>query len=76
MTTLDELKKIVARVAHCNVDGVSLETPLKDIDADSLHWVQIILAAEETYNIEIDLDKMTEITTVGELVNYIQSLAR
>ena len=45
MSILEELKKIIARIAHCSADEISLETALQDIKADSLHWVQIIIAA-------------------------------
>jgi acyl carrier protein len=76
MAILDDIKKIIARIAHCSADEISLDTALKDIKADSLHWVQIIIAAEEAYNIEIDIDKMTEFTTIGDFVNYIESLAK
>ena len=76
MSILDELKKIIARITHCSADEISLETTLKYINADSLHWVQIIIAAEDALNIEIDIDKMTEFTTIGDFVNYIESLAK
>ena len=76
MSIQDELKKIIARIAHCSADEISPETALKDINADSLHWVQIIIAAEELFNIEIDMDKMTEFTTIGDFVNYIENLVK
>lgn len=76
MAILDEIQKIIARIAHCSTDEIGLETALKDIKADSLHWVQIIIAAEEAFNIEIDIDKMTEFTTIGDFVNYMESLIK
>ena len=74
MATLDELKKIIARIAHCGVDEIEIDTSLGDIKADSLHWVQIIIAAEELFNIEIDIEKMKEFTTIRDLVSYIDGL--
>jgi acyl carrier protein len=74
MTTLDELKKIVARIAHLNADEIGIDTALADIKADSLHWVQTIIAAEELFNIEIDIEKMKEFSTVRNLVDYIDGL--
>lgn len=76
MPILDELKKIIARIAHCSADEINLDTPLKDIKADSLHWLQIIIGAEAAFNIEIDFDKMTDFTTIGDIVNYVESLTR
>jgi acyl carrier protein len=74
MATLDETAKIIARIAHCGADEIKAETALKDIKADSLHWVQIIVAAENAYDIEIDFDKMKEFSTVGDFASYIDSL--
>ena len=76
MSTLDELKRIIARIAHCSPDEINLETALKDIKADSLHWVQIIVAAENTFNIEIDIDRMKDFTTIEDFVKYIESCVK
>lgn len=76
MSTLDELKRIIARIAHCSADEINLETALKDIKADSLHWVQIIVAVENAHNIEIDIDRMKDFTTIEDFVKYIESLAK
>ena len=74
MTTLDELKKIIARIAHCSADEIEIDTAFGDIKADSLHWVQIIIATEELFNIEIDIEKMKGFTTIRNLVSYIDGL--
>ena len=76
MSTLDELKRIIARIAHCSPDEINLETALKDIKADSLHWVQIIVAAENTFNIEIDIDRMKDFTTIKDFAKYIESCVK
>jgi len=36
--------------------------------------VQIIIAAEESFNIEIDIEKMKEFSTIEDLVSYIDGL--
>jgi acyl carrier protein len=64
----------MARITHCNADDVQAETLLKDIKADSLHWVQIIVGIESATNVEIDFDKMKEIASIDDLVKYIDSL--
>ena len=74
MSTLDELKKIIARIARCGAQEIEAGTALKDIKADSLHWVQIVIAAEELFNIEIDIEKMKDFATIGDMVAYIDSL--
>lgn len=76
MATLDEVKKIIARITHSSADEIGPETALKDIKADSLHWVQIIVAVENAFNIEIDFDKMQEFATIADFINYIESCAK
>ena len=76
MSTLDEVKKIIARITHSSADEISLETALKDIKADSLHWVQIIVAVENAFNIEIDFDRMQEFTTIADFIKYIESCVK
>ncbi len=74
MSTLEEVRGTIARIARCRPDEISPETALKDIKADSLHWVQIIVALENAYNIEIDIDRMQEFATVGDFIGYIEGL--
>ena len=74
MPTLDELRKVIARITRCSEQEISMETALKDIKADSLHWVQIIVGVENVLDIEIDTDRMKEFTTIGDFVKYIDSL--
>jgi len=73
MPTLDELSRIIAKVTHSRAEDIALETALKDIKADSLHWVQIIIAVETVFNIEVDIDKMRGFTTIGDFVAYIDN---
>ena len=78
MSTLEELRKNIARVTRCSEQEINPETALKDIKADSLHWVQIIVGVENALDIEIDMDRerMQEITTIGDFVTYIDSFIK
>lgn len=71
MSTLDQVRGIMAKVARCNGDEIDFDTALKDIKADSLHWLQIIIRIETDFNIEIDFDRMRELITIGDFVGYI-----
>ena len=74
MSTLETVKSVMARITHCNEDDIQAETLLKDIKADSLHWVQIIVGIESATDVEIDFDKMKEIASIDDFVKYIDSL--
>ena len=74
MPTLQHLREIMARIARLNGDEIGLDTALKDVKADSLHWLQIIIRVESDINIEIDFERMRELTTIGDFTDYIDTL--
>ena len=78
MSTLDELRKNIARVTRCSEQEITPEIALKDIKADSLHWVQIIVGVENALDIEIDIDgeRMEEMATIADFVKYIEGFIK
>lgn len=68
-----------SRVVNIIVDLLGVEesdvTPeasfRKDLEADSLDLVELIMAFEEEFNGEISDEEAQKITTVGEAVEYI-----
>lgn len=73
MSTLDELRKVIAKITHCDEQEINLDTALKDVKADSLNWLQIIIGVEMAFDIEIDIDRLKELTTIQDFVNYMDS---
>ncbi len=75
MPALEELKKSIVKITRCSEEEIKPETALKDIRADSLHWVQIIVSVETALDIEVDIDneKMQELETVADFVKYIET---
>ena len=72
-STLDKLRRIVARRADCDEEEINLETILSELRIDSLDWVQIIATVEGTFNVEIDIERMSDFGTIADLVDYIDS---
>jgi acyl carrier protein len=69
----DKVKKIV--VEHLGVDEakVTLEASfIDDLGADSLDTVELVMAFEEAFDVEIPEDAAEKITTVGDAVDYIE----
>lgn len=55
-----------------DADSVSPESNfISDLDADSLDTVELVMAFEEEFDIDIPDDVAEKITTVGEAVNII-----
>lgn len=66
--------KIVAEQLDLNPSEVSLESSFRDdLGADSLGTVQLIMAFEDTFNIEIPDEDAEKITTVQEALDYIKN---
>ena len=71
----DEVKEIIVNELSCDADDVTLETNLKeDLDADSLDVVELSLALEEHFEIEIAEESMENIATVKDIVDYIENV--
>lgn len=68
----DRVKKIV--VEHLGVDEdkvVESASFIDDLGADSLDTVELVMAFEEEFGIEIPDDAAEKIATVGDAVNFI-----
>jgi acyl carrier protein len=50
---------------------VTMETSFEDLGADSLDLVELVMALEETFDIEVAEDELKEIRTVGEAFELI-----
>jgi acyl carrier protein len=69
---LERVKSII--VEHLNVEDskVVLEAAfIEDLGADSLDQVELVMAFEEEFGIEIPDEAAEKITTVGKAVDYI-----
>ena len=56
-------------------DTITMDSSFEDdLGADSLDLVELVMALEEEYDVEIDDDDAEKIKTVGDAVNYIKSL--
>lgn len=71
---------IEAKVREIIVDQLGVEPDqvtdkasfLDDLGADSLDTVELIMAFEEEFDLEIPDDEAEKITTVGETIAYIE----
>ena len=73
----ERVKKIV--VEHLGVEAAQVKEDAKFIDdlgADSLDTVELVMAFEEEFNIEIPDDAAEKILTLQDAINYIQSHAK
>ncbi len=72
--TFDKVKKIVAEQLSVDADTVTPQSNFaNDLGADSLDTVELVMALEEEFDIEIPDEAAEKITTVQEAVDYINS---
>ena len=71
--TLDKIKGIIAEQLGVDEEDVKMETHLmKDLEADSLDAVEIIMAIEDEFAIEIPDEEAEKFQTVKDLVKYVE----
>ncbi|MBQ3444062.1 MAG: acyl carrier protein [Selenomonadaceae bacterium] len=72
MSTFEQVKKIVKEQLGVEEDEIQMSsTFVDDLGADSLDIVELIMAFEEEFNIEIPDEKAEKIKTVEDVVKYI-----
>ena len=70
---LEEMKEIIAEQLNCDEDMITEETSFKDdLGADSLDLFELVMSLEEKYEIEIPSEELTELTTVGSVMEYMK----
>ena len=74
MSTFDKIKAIVVEQLGVDEAEVTIDsTFIDDLGADSLDIVELIMAFEEEFNVEIPDDVAEKIKTVKDTVEYIDS---
>ena len=69
---LTGLGEIIDEVAGVPADQVSPDkTFVDDLDIDSLSMVEIAVAAQDKFGVEIPDDQLKDLTTVQDVVNFV-----
>ena len=74
MALLDDIKEVVVEQLSVNADEVKDDAKfVEDLGADSLDVVELVMALEEKFDIEIPDDEAEKIATVADVVAYVES---
>lgn len=69
---LEKIKEIVAVQFNIDEDEIDLDTSFRDtLNADSLDLVELVMALEDEFDLEVEDEGVEEIKTVGDAVEYI-----
>ena len=70
---LEKMSEMIAEQLNCDEDMITEETSFKDdLGADSLDLFELVMSLEEKYEIEIPSEELTELTTVGSVMEYLK----
>ncbi len=73
-STFDRVKSIVVEQLGVSEEEITPEASfVEDLGADSLDVVELVMALEEEFDVEIPDEDAEKIVTVGEAVKYIEA---
>ena len=73
MDIAEKVKEIVAQQLDVDISEVKEEAQfIEDLGADSMAIVELVLALEEQFEIDIPDEDTEKIATVGDAIKYIQ----
>ena len=71
---LEKLKAIVSEQLEIDAESITADTRLnEDLNADSLDVVEILMALEDEFGVEIPDEETEKMKPIGDVVDYIQN---
>ncbi|MDY6329668.1 MAG: acyl carrier protein [Lachnospiraceae bacterium] len=69
----EKVKEIIASELGIEEDKITLESTFKDdLGADSLDLFQMVMSIEDEYGIDIPNEELEKMSTVGDIVKYLE----
>lgn len=76
MDEFERVKAVIVDLLGTDEDSITMDSSfVEDLGADSLDLVELIMALETEFDIEIPDEEAENISTVGDAVNYIKDNA-
>ena len=70
----EKVKNLFVEELGIDAEKVTMEAKLEeDLEIDSLGIVEVVMAFEDEFGIEIDDEELTDVATVGQAVNLLHS---
>ena len=72
MNMFEKVKAIIIdQLSISDADMITMDTTLEDLGADSLDLVDVIMAIEDEFDVQIKDEDLESLKSVGDLINYI-----
>jgi acyl carrier protein len=77
MSVRETIKELIGKnIKGVDVSTITNEHTLEDLGADSLDSVEIVLAIEHEFGLEIEDDEFDELQNFGKLVEYVEDMSQ
>ena len=73
MNTIETLQQAIKKELGRDLGTLTTDTSFEELALDSLDVVQMVMAIEEAFDIEIDDDDVENLKTGGQLLDYIEA---
>ena len=71
---LEKVVQILAEQLSVDPDKITMDSMLEeDLDADSLDAIDIVMSIEDEFGIEVPDEAITDMKSVGDIVNFIEN---
>ncbi len=71
----EKLRELISDKLGVDSEDITMDTSFEDdLEADSIALFELVMAIEEEFDIEIDDEIIEKITTVGDIVNYLDGI--
>lgn len=77
MTTFEKVQNMLSEQLQVEKSKIKLESDiLRDLNADSISLFYMVMSIEEEYKISIDDEKVAQLKTVKDVVDFIDSIKK
>ena len=68
----ETIKDIIVKIVHCDRETLTPEATFQDMKADSLDMVQVLVALEDEFGIEIPDEEAQKFKNFGDFVSFVE----
>jgi len=69
----ETIKDIIVKIVHCDREILTPEATFQDMKADSLDMVQVLVALEDEFGIEIPDEEAQKFKNFGDFVSFVEA---
>jgi acyl carrier protein len=70
---MEAVVKLIAHYIDVQVEDIKLDADIRELVADSLDRIELIMALEDEFDINIPDDDIDKLATVRDIANYVEN---